>query len=49
MSDTSNRQVSFLGHIMRKDKLEYIAVTGKIVGKITRGRRRTLFTDQLLK
>ena len=34
---------------MRKDKLEYLAVTGKIVGKRARGRRRTLFTDQLIK
>ena len=34
---------------MRKDKLEYLAVTGKIVGKRTRGSRRMLFTDQLVK
>ena len=32
---------------MSKDKLEHLAVTGKIVGKRTRG-RRTLFTDQLV-
>ena len=37
------------GHIMRKDKLEYLVVTGKIVGKRTRGRRRMLFTNQLVK
>ena len=37
----------FFGHIMRKDKLEYLAVTGKIVGKRARGRRRVLFADQL--
>jgi len=49
MSDISKRQISFFGHVMRKDKLEYLAVTGKIVGKRTRGRRRTLFTDQLVK
>ena len=34
---------------MRKDQLEYLAVTGKIVGKRAHGRRRTLFTDQLIK
>jgi len=49
MSDISKRQISFFGHILRKDKLEYLAVTGKVVGKRTRGRRRTLFTDQLVK
>ena len=38
----------FFGH-MRKNKLEYLAVTGETVGKRTRGRRKTLFTDQLLK
>ena len=48
MSDISKRQISFFGHIMRKNKLEYLAVTGKIVGKRTRGRKRTLFTDQLI-
>ena len=39
MLDISKRQISFSGHIMRKDKLEYPVVTGKIVGKRTRGRR----------
>ena len=34
---------------MRKDKLEYLVVTGKFVGKRTRGRRRMLFTNQLVK
>ena len=49
MSDISKRQISFFGHIMRKDKLEYVVVTGKIVGKRTHGRRRMLFTNQLVK
>ena len=50
MSDVSKRQISFFGHIiMRKDKLEYLVVTGKIVEKRTRGRRRMLFTNQLVK
>ena len=30
------------GHIMRKDTLGYLAVTGKVVGKRARGRRRAL-------
>jgi len=49
MPDISKRQISIFGHMMRKDNLEYLAVTGKIVGKRIRGRRRTLFTDQLVK
>ena len=34
---------------MRKDKLEHLAATGKVTGIRERGRRRTLFTDQLVK
>ena len=49
MSDISKIQISFFGHIMRKDKLEYLGVTGKIVGKRSRGRRRPLFTYHLVK
>ena len=49
MLDISKRQISFFGHMMRKGKLEYLAVNGKKVGKRTRGGRRTLFTDQLVK
>ena len=49
MSDILKRQMSFFGHIMRKGKLEYLVFTGKIVGKRARGRRRTLFTDKLVK
>ena len=32
-SDIAKRQISFFGHIMRKDKLEYLARTGKKVGR----------------
>jgi len=33
LSDITKRQISFFGHIMRKDKLEYLTLTGKIVGR----------------
>ena len=49
MSDILKRQISFFRHVMRKDKPEYLAVTGKIVGKRACGRRRMPFTDQLVK
>ena len=34
------RQMSFVGHIIRKDGLENLALTGKIEGKRGRGRKR---------
>ena len=49
ITDILKRQITFFGHIMRKDKLEYLAVTGKIVGNRARRRRRTLFPDQIVK
>ena len=39
----------FFGHIMRKDKPEYLAVTNKIVGQRACDRRRMLFTAQRVK
>ena len=40
-------QMSFLGHIMRKLRLENIVVTGKIEGERSRGRPRLNFTKSL--
>ena len=34
----------FFGHIMRKDELVHLTVTGRIVEKRARGRMRTLCT-----
>ena len=45
-------QMTFLGHIMRKHRLENIVVTGKIEGERSRGRPRLNFMksiSQLLK
>ena len=36
------RQVRFLRHLIRKDGLENLALTGKIEGKRGRGRKRLL-------
>ena len=41
------RQLSFLGHVMRKDGLENPALTGKVSGKRGKGRRRTTFIKSL--
>jgi len=40
-----NRQIRFVGHIMRKSQLEVIALTGMIKGKRARGRQRKTFID----
>ena len=40
------RQLKFMGHITRKEGLENLALTGKIVGRRSRGRRRILWMGQ---
>ena len=40
-----NKQIRFVGHIMRKSQLEAIALTGMIEGKTARGRQRKTFMD----
>jgi len=35
-----HRQISFIGHVLRKDQLEEAALTGRIEGKRARGRQR---------
>jgi len=42
-----NRQIRFVGHIVRKSQLEAIALTGRIEGKRARGRQRKTFMDWL--
>ena len=41
------RQLKFLGHMVRKDGLENLALTGKIAGKRSRGRRRVMWMSSL--
>ena len=43
------RQLSFLGHIMRKENIEHLVVTGKIEGKKSRGRPRLTYISSLSK
>ena len=47
MKRIRKRQLEFLGHIMRKEKLENLTVTGKIEGKRSRGRQRSTFMESL--
>jgi len=39
----TSRQIRFLGHVLRKNELEAIVLTGKIEGKRARGRQRNMF------
>ena len=47
LHDIRIRQLGFLGHVMRKGGLENLALTGKIEGKRSRGRRRVLWMASL--
>ncbi|GFO01374.1 retrovirus-related pol polyprotein from type-1 retrotransposable element r2 [Plakobranchus ocellatus] len=43
------RQATFLGHVMRRGKLEHLVTTGKFEGKRSRGRQREKIMDGLAK
>ena len=45
MNNIKRRQAEFLGHVMRKGKLEHLLTTGKIEGKRSRGRQRIKIQD----
>ena len=41
------RQLEFLGHILRKDGMENLCITGFVEGKRSRGWQRITFLDSL--
>ena len=41
------RQMKFMGHVYRKGGIEHLSITGKIEGKKSRGRQRTMYVDSL--
>ena len=43
------RQLRFLGHFNRKEKIEYLAMTGKIAGIRARGRQRMKFMNSIIR
>ena len=47
--DIVHRQLTFLGHILRKGELEKLVVTGFVDGKRDRGRQRETFLTYLSK
>ena len=41
--DIVRRKMSFLGHVLRKEEMEHLVVTGFVDGKRARGRQRETF------
>ena len=46
LRDMTLRQVKFFGHVMRKRTVEHLVVTGRLLGKQSRGRERTNYLFQ---
>ena len=42
------RQMEFLGHIIRREKIEHLCLTGMIEGRRSRGRQRKKYLDSIL-
>ena len=49
MATVRERQLRFIGHVMREDDLEKIVITGRIEGTRARGRQRMKYMDSLMK
>ncbi len=49
MSTARSRQMRFLGHVMRREGLEHLSLTGKIEGKRPQGRPRQKYMDGLVR
>ena len=47
LRDIVRRQLSFLGHVLRKDELEKLVVAGFVDGKRVRGTQRETFLTYL--
>jgi len=47
LKNIRKRQLEFLGHVMRKEELEHLSMTGKIDGKRSRGRQRLTYTASI--
>ena len=43
------RQIEFLGHVLRKEKLEALSLRSKIPAKRARGRQRYMYLEQFHK
>ena len=48
LKQVRKRQLKFMGHIVRKNKIELLSITGKIEGKRSRGRQRHTLIDRII-
>ena len=48
VKEIRKRQLNFLGHVLRKEGVEHLTLTGKIEGKRARGRQRQKFINSLI-
>ena len=48
MGIVRERQMRFVGHVMRENDLERTVITGRVEGRRARGRQRTKYMDSLL-
>ena len=49
LSSVRSRQMRFVGHIVRREELEHLSLTGKIEGRRPRGRPRQKYLDGLVR
>ena len=49
MKTIRKRQIEFFGHVMRKEGLEELMLTGRVNGKRSRGRQRLTYLESLSK
>ena len=49
MGIVRERQMRFVGHVMRENDLERTVATGRVEGRRARGRQRTKYMDSLLR
>ena len=48
LKDIRRRQINFLGHAIRKEKIEHLCLTGKVEGRRPRGRQRIKYLDTIV-
>ena len=49
VKEIRKRQLNFIGHIIRREKIEHLCLTGRIEGRRSRGRQRTKYMDSIVK
>ena len=48
IKEIRGRQLSFLGHILRRREIEHLSITGKFEGRRARGKQRQKYLDRIL-